>query len=113
MTATNLNLVIEQGATFSQVINVGAALVGVTPTGQIRASFGGALLVALTCTAVTAGGDTTISLTATQTAALSATGAAASEREVAIGVWDLETLVVATVVRHRQGRVILIREAST
>lgn len=112
MTATNLNLTIEQGATFSQVINIGAALVGVTPTASIRDKFGGTKLADLTCSAVTAGGDTTISLTATVTAGLSAPNALPSERDAVIGVWDMETLVTATVVRHRQGKVILSREAT-
>lgn len=113
MPATALNITIEQGATFSQVVNVGATYQGITPTGQLRRSFGGDLLAALTCSAVDGSGNTTISLTATQTGSLQPIDALPSEREVVIGVWDLETSSGGTVVRHRQGKVILSREAST
>lgn len=113
MPASALNLTIEQGATFSQVVNVGVTYVGLTPTGQLRRSFGGDLLVPLSCTAVDGSGNTTISLTAVQTGSLQAIDALPSEREVVIGVWDLETSNAGAVVRHRQGKVILSREAST
>jgi hypothetical protein len=115
MTASNLNLTIEQGATFSQVVAVGEAYNGLSPRGTIRRSFGGDSLASLTCSAVAAG-NTTISLTAAQTAALQPLSALPSERDVVIGVWDLETPTAdatPVVTRHRQGKVILSREAST
>ncbi len=68
--ATKLNLSIDQGATFSQTIAVGSTYSGYTVRGKLRQTgFLGALLADLTCTAVSVGGDTTISLTAAQTAA--------------------------------------------
>lgn len=113
MPATALNLTIEQGATFSQVINIGTTYTGLTPTGQIRRSFQGDLLTALTFTAVDGSGNTTVSLTATATASLQPIDALPSERDALIGIWDMETSNAGTVVRHRQGKVILSREAST
>ena len=113
MAAQSLNLTLEQGATFSQVVNVGATFAGLTPRGTLRRSFGGEKLADLACSAVSAGGDTTISLTAAQTKDLTALDALPSEREVLIGVWDLETDNAGAVARHRQGKVILSREAST
>lgn len=112
MAATALNITIEQGATFSQVINLGVTYTGLTPTGMLKRQFQGDKLADLTCTAVDGSGNTTISLTAIATAALQPIGALPSEREVAIGVWDLETSNAGTVVRHRQGKVILSREAT-
>lgn len=113
MPASALNLTIEQGATFSQVVNLGTTYTGLTPTAMVRQSFGGNLLATFTCTAVDASGNTTISLSATITAALQVNGLSPADREVLLGVWDLETSNAGTVVRHRQGKVILSREATT
>jgi hypothetical protein len=112
--ATKLNLTIDQGATFSQTIAVGVSYSGYTVRGKIRqAGFLGATLAEFTCTAVSVGGDTTISLTAAQTAALCApTWSAADERLVDLGVYDLELVSGATVVRSREGIAKLSREAT-
>jgi hypothetical protein len=117
MAATALNLTIEQGATFSQVVNLGTTYTGLTPTAMLRRSFGsgsggGDLIASFSCTAVDGSGNTTVSLTATVTAALQAIGALPSEREAVLGVWDMETINAGVVVRHRQGKVILSREAT-
>jgi hypothetical protein len=110
--STPLNITIEQGATFSQAVDVGASFNGLTPRGTLRRAFGGVKLADLTCTAVS-GGNTTISLTAVQTAALTDLGERPDQREAIVGVWDLETESAGTVVRHRHGQVILSREATT
>lgn len=112
MTATNLNLTVEQGATLSQVIALGASFDGHTVRGTLRRSFGGDKLVDLTCSAIS-GGNVTISLAATQTRDMAPVDALPSEREVVIGVWDLETENGGAVTRQRQGKVILSREATT
>jgi hypothetical protein len=112
VTATNLNLTIEQGATFSQTIAVGSGYNGHTARGTLRRSFGGDILAELTCSAISAG-NVTVSLTAAQTRDLTAIGALPSEREVVIGAWDLEADNAGAVARLRQGKVILSREATT
>ncbi len=52
MSASTLNLVIEQGATFTQAVSVGAAYNGYTARAALRRSFGGALLATFTATTV-------------------------------------------------------------
>jgi hypothetical protein len=110
--ATTLNLTIEQGANLSQVITVGTTYNGRTPSAKIRDRFGGTLLTSPSCTAVSAG-DTTISLTAAQTAALSAPAYARDdERNVVIGYWELTDTNAGVVTRLRQGTVTLSRQVS-
>lgn len=112
MPATILNLTLEQGATFSSTIAVGAGYDAYTARAKLRREFGGEVLATFACTTVS-GGNTTVSLTATETAALtSPTWARTDEREIAVGVWDLELVSGATVVRARQGTVKLSREAT-
>lgn len=112
MSATALNITIEQGATFSQVIAVGGTYDGDTARATMRRTFGGEKLADLTCSAISAG-NVTISLTAVETAALTVMDGTPTEREIVIGVWDLEAVDGASVVRLRQGKVILSREATT
>jgi hypothetical protein len=115
MSATTLNLTIEQGATFSQTIAVGNTYDGYTARAKLRSQFGpcGELLATFTCSAVSSG-NVTLSLTAAQTALLLApTWAQWDERSILIGVWDLELVSGATVVRARQGEVDLSLEATT
>lgn len=110
--ATNLNLTIEQGATFSVDVNVGTTYNGRTPTAKIRNRFGGTLLATPSCTAVSAG-VTTVSLTAAQTAALTAPASARDdERDVVIGYWEMIDTNAGVVTRQRQGTVTLSRQVS-
>ncbi len=109
MAATNLDLTIEQGATFSQAIALGASTWnGQAATAQIRSKFDGGKLVDITAAIAT---DTlTLSLTAVQTAALVAPAyARADEQTVLIGYYDVESISGDVVTRHRQGRVYLSR----
>ncbi len=112
MPATTLDLTIEQGATFSQVIALGAATWdGQTVTAKIRSAFGGNVLATLT--GVIASGNLTLSLTAAETAALVAPAfARADEREVLLGYYDAESASGGVVTRHRQGKVTLSREVT-
>jgi hypothetical protein len=123
MPASTLNLLLEQGATFSQTIAVGVSYAGYTARAKVRrasylcaggyAGFYGDVLVEFTCAAVTMGGDCVIGLTADQTALLLAPPwVTQDEREVLLGVWDLELVSGATVIRSRQGVVKLSREAT-
>jgi hypothetical protein len=113
MPATALDLTIEQGATFSQAIALGAGTWdGQVVTAQIRSAFGGQLLA--TFTGVIASGTLTLSLTATQTAAIQGPAhARADEREIVIGYYDAESVNAGVITRHRQGKVTLSREVST
>ncbi len=115
MTASVLHLTIEQGATFSQAIAVsgGNTLDAYTARAKIRRrGFLGCELVAFTCSAISSG-NMTLSLTADQTAMLLAPAwAEVDQRLVDIGVWDLELVSGATVIRSRQGTVKLSREAT-
>lgn len=112
MAATLLDLTIEQGATFSQAIALGATTWnGQVVTAQIRSKFGGGILATLT--GVIASDTLTLSLTAVQTALLQAPAYARDdEREVVIGYYDAESVSAGVVTRHRQGKVTLSREAS-
>jgi hypothetical protein len=109
MAATTLDLTIEQGATFSQPITLGAATWdGQATTAQLRTTYDGGKLIDFT--AAIAAGILTLSLTAAQTAALSAPAyARADEQLIQIGYYDVESISGAVVTRHRQGRVYLSR----
>ncbi len=115
MSATTLHLLIEQGATFSQTIAVatGSTYDAYTARAKLRQTgFAGAVLAEFTCSAISSG-SMTVSLTATQTGAILAPAwASADERAVPVGVWDLELVSGATVVRSRQGVVKLSLEAT-
>jgi len=120
MAATALDLLIEQGATLSQSVALGASFAGQTVRATIRSGFpaqvGGAgdKVVDLSCTVVDGSGNTVLSLTATQTAALTVpANARFDERVVLLGRWDLESVGGAVVTRHRQGDVRLSREVTT
>lgn len=87
MTAAIENLTIEQGATFSRVVNVSESgvlknLTGYLARAQIRRTAGNASIVqAITCTLTDAvNGEITITISAADTAALTDTN----------GVWDME-----------------------
>lgn len=114
MSATALNLTIEQGATLSLAIALGAATWdGQAATAVIRSRFGGTLVKALTCSAIAASA-VTISLTAAETALLTAPASARNdERDVVLGYWELLATTGGTVVtRLRQGTVTLSRQVS-
>jgi hypothetical protein len=111
MSATRLDITVEQGATYSLAVTVGTTYNGLTPRGSIRSAFGGNKLADFTCSVVSAG-ITTITLSATITAAMVSPSIYDDLREVIIGSWDLETDSSGTVVRHRQGRVTLSLEAT-
>lgn len=113
MSATALNLTIEQGATYSLSIDLGAATWnGQTAAAVIRDRFGGTLLKALTCSAIAANA-VTISLTAAESALLSAPAYARDdEAAVIIGHWELIATQGAAVTRLRQGTVTLSRQVS-
>lgn len=113
MSATNLDITIEQGATYSQAIALGAnTWDGQTVRASIRAKFGGAKLLDLT--GVIAAGTLTLSLTAAQTAGLTPPAwARDDERDALLGYYDAESVSGDTVTRHRQGKVYLSREVST
>lgn len=113
MPATNLNIEIEQGATFSQVVAAGVAHAGLTPRAVLRRCFGGAVLATFACTIVDVSGNTTVSLTAEQTKALCVPWAAYDERKVPCGVWDLETVNGSTITRTHQGTATLSRRANS
>jgi hypothetical protein len=115
MSATTLNLTLEQGATFSQTIAVASdtSLDAYTARARVRRrGFRGCLVVDLTCSAIL-NGSLTVSLTAAQTAALiPPTWAEVDQRLIDLGVWDLELVSGSTVVRSREGVVKLSREAT-
>lgn len=114
MTATKQDITIEQGATYSDTLAVGTAYNTYTARGKIRDAFGGNVLADFTGGTVTAG-SVSISLTAAQTAALTATDVQSDQdREVPLGFYDIELVSgdLVTVVRVRQGKVILSREVT-
>ncbi len=109
MTARNLTLVIEQGATFSQAFGLGTDKNGRTCRAILRSSFLGYSIATFSCSVV-ATGVTTISLTSAITAALNAPlRSGLLEREVLYGTWELESTDGVTVDREYQGQVILSR----
>jgi len=111
--ATVLNLTIEQGATFTQAVAVGAAYDGYTARAALRSGFGGALLATYTATTV-ASGSTTLGLAAAITAALTPPTWADASREITLGVYELELVSPdgLIVVRARQGSATLSRKAN-
>ncbi len=109
MTARNLTLVIEQGATFSQAFGLGTAKNGRTCRAILRPSFLSYLLATFACSDV-ADGVTNVSLTNAETAALIAPpNAGLRDREVLYGTWELESTDGTTVDREYQGQVLLSR----
>lgn len=109
MPASTLNLNIDQGATFSQVVAAGLAHSGSTTRAVMRRYFGGGIVATFACTAVDVSGNTTVSLTAAETAVLVAPPHVRhDERKVPIGFWELE-VIGATVTRTHQGSVTLSR----
>lgn len=116
--AGKLDLVIPQGSDWSLVLTIadsgGTAydLTGVTAAAKVRAAFADvSSIVDITCTVTDAvNGVLTLSLTDTQTAALSAGGA--TSRTAALGYWDLKLTVSTLVTRYLEGRVTLSQEAT-
>lgn len=92
------NITVEQGATFALSLNAkfGGSpmnLTGATVVAKIRRAFGDSSALVAFTTAVTApatDGKLTVSLTAAQTAALTPLQPSQTDRDVAIGHWDLE-----------------------
>lgn len=112
MPATELHLTIEQGATFSQTLTVGTTFNGLTPRAQLRDGFTGALLATFACTTVSSG-QTTISLTATETAALPVPAWVGHQRRFCLGIYDVEVPGAASAVtRTHEGNAYLSREAT-
>jgi hypothetical protein len=109
MPATSLDLIIEQGATFSQAVALGASTWdGQATTAQVRQTYDGNLLVAFT--AAIAAGTLTLSLTAVQTATLVAPPyARPDEQNILIGYYDAESVNAGVITRHRMGKVYLSR----
>jgi hypothetical protein len=109
MSSGKYNLIIEQGATFSRTFtyknSAGTAvdLTGYTAAAQIRSSFSATEKTDLTVSIPTpANGQIVVSLTATETAALT----------LESGVWDLELTYGATVTRLLQGTYTLSKEVT-
>lgn len=121
MTVQAYTLPIIQGSTLSitcAVTQGGVAfdLTGYTMAGKIRRTFSAsAALQAITCTITNAaGGLYTLSLTATETAALTinTTETDTNKRDNTIGVYDVEITSGATITRIMQGTVTLSQEAT-
>ena len=111
MPAQPLDLLIEQGATFSVAIPIGSAYDGHTAVATVRSDYStsSTLVSTLTCSAVS-GGSVTVSLTATQTAAMAVPVYARPDtQDVIVGWWSLETSNAGVVTRHRTGVVTLRR----
>lgn len=109
MSATALDIVIEQGATYTLTHTAQKALSGATATMKLRGNHGSAVVLTLATgsgISATVQGNTTtftITITATQTAALSAPFA---------GVYDMETSLSGTVDRHIEGSFYVTPEAT-
>ena len=112
MPATILNLVIEQGAKFSRTVNIGTDFNGETPTAKIRDQFGGVVLATIACSEVE-DGETILSLTAAETAALTVpAGTRIDDRgPVVIGAYEAE-IDDDGAVRVLQGKVSLSRRTA-
>lgn len=124
--ASTVNLTISQGSTFSysfQVVTTNPDgsvasifdLTGCTAGAKIRVNFPGSVVVVLTCVINTVAAQSTIviSLTPTQTAALTLPGSPAADvRSATIGVWDLELTLGTDTYRFAEGIVTLSREAT-
>lgn len=113
MPASTLNLTIEQGATFSQSIALGAATWnGHSAIAKLYDRFGGQLLAEFTCSAIAANA-VTISLTATQTAELTVPAYIRDDqRKFTYGYWDLTADDAVTITRLREGTVLLSRQVA-
>ena len=110
--ADRVDITIEQGATFTKTVEVGSAYDGYTARAKVRRDFGGSVIVELTATTV-ASGETTLSLTATETADIARpANAAFRERVAEMGVFDLELVSGATVVRAVEGKAFHSAEAT-
>jgi len=102
--ATTTNIVIEQGATFSQdfIVKDSAGdvkdLTGYTATAQIRRSYYSSTATDFTTAVVEADGKVTLSLTAAETAAISV-GSTGNNRYV----YDLEVASDSETLRPFQG----------
>jgi len=102
--ATTTNIVIEQGATFSQEFTVldsaGSAknLTGYTATAQMRRSHYSSTSTAFTTAVVNATGKVTLSLTAAETAAISV-GSTGNNRFV----YDIEVASSSETLRPFEG----------
>lgn len=104
MTQT-LHYTIQQGATLSVSVTVGAAYDGWTGRSKIRRSFDGGTLAEPTISTVS-GGSLTISLTAAQTAALTRPVQARCDERIAFyGLHDVEITDGTSVVRAAEGKV--------
>ncbi len=122
MASQSYTLAITQGSTLSlscSLVQSGAAfnLTGYTIAGKIRRKFSdSAALQALTVTITDApGGLFTISLTATETAALALASSYPSpdaSRVVSLGFFDIEITSGATVTRILEGGATLSQEAT-
>jgi hypothetical protein len=113
MTASALNLTIEQGATFTQAIALGASTWnGQSATALLYDRFGGNLLATLTCSAIAAD-SVTISLTAAETGELDAPAYIRNtERKFVFGYWELTATTGPTITRLREGVVYLSRQVA-
>jgi hypothetical protein len=117
MSAGTYDITIEQGADLSLPVTItmtGVDFSGYTARAKVRNTFetGGAAVVSFTVTngAQSVGSYAlTLSLTAAQTAALTAN---ASGRLYVIGYWDLEILTGSVVTRVLQGKATLAMEAT-
>jgi len=115
MATETINLTIQQGATFSQVITpvVPVDYTGFTGNGQIREQCDPRYpVLAELSVAVAVGtvGIHTISLTATQTASLPVYGATSADTK--LFVYDIELTSGATIIRADQGSVTVSPEVT-
>lgn len=119
MSVQNYTLAIIQGSTLSlscSVVQGGVPfnLTGYTIAGKIRRLFSDAAVYQSLTVAITnaAGGLFSISLTGTETAALTTASANPNTRDQTIGVYDIEITTGATVTRILQGITTLSQEAT-
>jgi hypothetical protein len=101
MGAANLDINIEQGATYSLLLtfkdssNVEVNLTGYTFSGKIKETFSSDTVVSFTCTLgnqTTNTGEVTISLTAVETAAISVKSSKGSQRTLTQYFYDIEAV---------------------
>jgi hypothetical protein len=123
MAATVQDLTIEQGASFSLTVAVGVGYAGKQPRSRIRdrlppgrayGAYPTLSLVDFTCSVVDGSGNTVLTLSDVQTAALiSPPNARFDEVAPFLGFWDLEVPTAAGGTdRLRRGKVYLSREAT-
>lgn len=122
MSASKYNLTIEQGATFSRTLRLKddtdtpINLTGSTFRGQLAAKAGDTPIVAFTFTLAdqnTNPGEVTMSLTATQTAALPTAKQSSAERVDKELAYDVERVIGSTVERIIYGVATVSPEATT